>query len=58
MTTDIKVVSDNKAVYDGYSKGRRGKSGHCDDLWDMVWPLYDIIVDRGSSGVGTTRSSL
>jgi hypothetical protein len=45
--TEIKVVTDNKAVYDGYSKGRRGKSGHCDDLWDIVWPLYDKIVDRG-----------
>ena len=43
----VRVVTDNQAVFDGFRKGRRGKSGHCDDLWDMVWPTYDILVDRG-----------
>ena len=38
---------DNRAIYIGYDQGRRGKSGHFDDLWDIVWPLYEVVVGRG-----------
>ena len=41
------VVTDNQAVYDRHRKKRRGKSGHCDDIWDMIWPLHDILVAAG-----------
>ena len=37
----------NRAIYIGYDQGRRGKSGHFDDLWDIVWPLYEVVVGRG-----------
>ena len=37
----------NRAIYIGYDQGRRGKSGHFDDLWDIVWPLYEVVVGGG-----------
>ena len=41
------IISDNKAVVDGYNVGHRPGHGNMDDLWERFWAIYEKAKTAG-----------
>ena len=46
----LTIVSDNKAVVDGYNKGPKLGQGNLDDLWERFWAIHDCARAGGAGG--------
>ena len=51
------IISDNKAVVDGFYRGPKPGQGNMDDLWEKFWAIYEIR-HRAPEGTKWSVSSL
>ena len=45
--TKLSIISDNKAVVDGFYRGPKTGQGNMDDLWERFWAIYIVAQTAG-----------
>ena len=45
----LTIISDNKAVVDGYNGGHRPSHSNMGDLWERLWAIHALAVQAGWS---------